>query len=340
MRAKQIRVLDNNGNNVASTSVIVVTADKANWSRPGPIIPLITDGRITIDTARDTTSQAPETNKTRLSYAPHHGSLISLYNGDSWAYHDFDPFIDFTAGVDLDADNVSIANSTPYDVFVFDNGGLELELVPWNNATSPGVRIVNLARLDGIWVKSTDFVKRYVGTVVTNGSALFDDNNTRRMVWNAYNQVLRSSVIVKSTSSVVNATTPSSGADLVQFPGTIGAGLEFVVGLDIQVKCECIVGGFTGTGAERILFTLGLDSITTEALGTMGCSTISSGSGVPVTTSTGRTVGYTANHSIIAPGDHHYRLLYRSTIPSGSFNAVGALPAGSAQQGMTLSFLG
>lgn len=339
MRAKQIRVLDNNANTVAPSGIIVVTADKANWSRPGPIIPLIADGRITVDTARDTTSQAPETNKNRLSYAMHHGALISIYGGGSWAYYDFGPFIDFTAGVDLDADNNSIANSTPYDVFVFDSGGLELELVPWNNATSPGVRIVNLTRLDGIWVKSTDFTRRYVGTVVTNGSALFDDNNTRRMVWNAYNQVLRSSVIVKSTSSLVNATTSSSGADLAQFPG-IGSGFEFVVGLDTQVKCESIIGGFVSTGAETMLLTLGLDSITTEAPGTMGCSTMSTGSGVPATTSTLRFVDYTANHSIIAPGDHHYRLLYRSTIPSGSFSMSSQQPAGSAQHGMTLSLFG
>jgi hypothetical protein len=53
MRAKQIRPLDNNENVVGPDGTIVITADKSNWSRPGVIIPLIADGRLTIESSRD-----------------------------------------------------------------------------------------------------------------------------------------------------------------------------------------------------------------------------------------------------------------------------------------------
>lgn len=339
MRAKQIRPLDNNENVVGSDGVIIITADKSNWSRPGVIIPLIADGRLTIESSRDPLPQTNQTAKIRVSYAPHKGTLIALYS-NGWKYHDFDPFIDFTIGTDLDADSNPIAASTPYDVFVYDNGGTTLELVPWNNATNPGVRIVDVVRFDGVWVKNGDFTRRYVGTVVTNASNQFTDSNTARMVWNAHNQVLRAAKILSDGSSnVINATTPSSGADLVQFPGNVGNGIDFVIGLDTLVKCEGMVGGFT-PGDNSLLLTLGLDSITTEAPGTMGTATQTLGTGVPTTTTTGCIICYVANHSIIAPGDHLYKMLYRSTITFSGITLATPFPTGSARHGMTLSFLG
>ena len=339
MRTKQIRPLDNDENAVGPDGTIIVTADKSNWSQPGVIIPLIADGRLTIESSRDPLPLTNQTAKIRVSYAPHKGTLIALYN-NGWKYHDFDPYIDFTIGTDLDADSNPIAASTPYDVFVYDSGGTTLELVPWNNATNPGVRIVDVVRFDGIWVKDGDFTRRYVGTVVTNGSNQFTDSNTDRMVWNTHNQVLRSAKRMSDGSSnTINSSTPSSGADLVQFPGNVGSGIDFVVGLDTFVKCESIAGGFTA-GDNTLLLTLGLDSVTTEAPNTMGTATQSLGTGVPTTTTTGCIICYVVNHSMISPGDHLYKPLYRSTITASSITIQTPSPTGSARHGITLSFMG
>jgi hypothetical protein len=90
-----------------------------------------------------------------------------------------------------------------YDIFAYNNNGnIAFEFVAWQmehtaidepgspdpTRDQPLQRIVSLSKIDGIFCKSTNNTRRYIGSVRTSSSG-FIDNQIKRFVYNSKNKV-------------------------------------------------------------------------------------------------------------------------------------------------------
>jgi hypothetical protein len=85
---------------------------------------------------------------------------------------------------------------------------------PW---TSDTARNDALVRKDGIWVKSADNTRRYLGTFRTISTTQTTDTAAQRYLWNMYNQAPRPCLVTKTTANWTyapgNNTYRQAGAD-------------------------------------------------------------------------------------------------------------------------------
>ena len=110
---------------------------------------------------------------TTLYYTPYRGTSISLYDGTRWKMYTFTE-----RSLALSA----LTSGRPYDVWLYDNAGtLTLEVLAW---TSDTVRATALAVQDGVYVKTGDTTRRYLGTIYTTGTDSSEDSTHKRYVWN------------------------------------------------------------------------------------------------------------------------------------------------------------
>jgi hypothetical protein len=184
-----------------------------------------------------------------LYCAPYKGTRIALYDGTTWNVRTSAEF--------------SIASpattGTNYDVFCYDNSGTPtLELTAWTNDTT---RATALTTQDGVFVKTGALTRRYLGTVRTVSSTLYD-SSAFRYVWNYYNRVRRTMRVLETTNSWAYAT-----ATIRQANGAVANQLDFVVGVsedcvsaDIYVHAAETGGATTGTLS---FVGVGVDSTTT-----------------------------------------------------------------------------
>lgn len=147
------------------------------------------EGRLTLQSATSVPS-GDLTAITTVRYVPHIGNRIALYDGVSWKIY---MFLQVSVAVPA-------TTNTPFDVFIYDNVGvIAMETVNWTNDTT---RATALVTQDGIYVKSGDVTRRYVGTCRTTGvSGECEDSVLKRFVWNLYNQVPRDLAAIEDTDS-------------------------------------------------------------------------------------------------------------------------------------------
>lgn len=171
----------------------------------GEPLGIIPGGRLTLTTA--TPVMTTDTTGTTLYYTPHLHGNVPIYSGTEWELFTF---------TELSITNAGLAVDTNYDVYVYDNSGTPaLILSAWTNATTPADTLV---RQDGIWVKSGDTGKTFVGVVRTwdnstvptfawqpNGGVV-NSRVARLFVWNCYHRVQGWFKVYDSTSSWVYAT--------------------------------------------------------------------------------------------------------------------------------------
>lgn len=122
-------------------------------------------------------------NQATLYLVPYNGNEISLYYRGAWRL--------------FQSNSVSLSLATTvadslYDVFAYRDaaGAITLELsAAW---TGDHTRTDALALQDGIYVKSSDHTRRYLGTLLADAAGgQLDDNLTNRGLWNYYNRVPR-----------------------------------------------------------------------------------------------------------------------------------------------------
>jgi len=190
---------------------------------------------------------ADQTAKTTIYLTPHGGNLIGLFNGSAW--------------VPRELSEISIAvpstTNTNYDIYVNDSSGTPtLELTAWSSDTA---RATTLTRQDGVYVKSGDATRRYVGTMRTAGTiGQTVDTITQRFLWNYYNRVPRLMVKQELTSSW------TYGTNAWRYWNNSSTNrIEMVVGVDEDIVDTVLIYNFNhaasnGTGASAI----GLDSST------------------------------------------------------------------------------
>ena len=138
------------------------------------------NGRLTLESGVPVSS-TDQTAKTTVYYTPYDGNLLSLYNGTSWNAYSFAELSITTSGLSANAN---------YDIFAYVSGStVTLEYSSaWTNDTT---RANALSLLNGVYVKSSDNTRRYLGSIRSNASTQFTDSLANRLVWNFNNKVLR-----------------------------------------------------------------------------------------------------------------------------------------------------
>ncbi len=192
------------------------------------------------------------TAKTTLYFTPHGGNQIALYDGSSaWGLLTFAEVSISLAGLTAD---------TNYDVFGYDSSGLTLELVAWTNATT---RATAIALQDGIYVKSGETTKRYLGTIRTAGTiGQCEDSKLKRFVWNMYNRRPRALLRQEDTDNWTYST-----ATLRQANGSAANQVAMVRGLDedmVQLELFASVNNSAST-LRNVWVAIGLDSTSAAA---------------------------------------------------------------------------
>lgn len=180
------------------------------------------DGRLTLQSNMPVTN-TDQAAKSTLYFTPYNGNQISLYNGTSWSKTPFSEL------------NLSLSGYVPnsnFDIFAcYNSGTLILDSTIWNNDTTRATAVI---MQDGVYVKSGDASRRYLGTIRTTAtSGQCEDSNDRRFVWNYYNQKTRRLLGIIGGSHTYNSDPIIIRA--YDNNTTIGEGrVELVIGIGLQ----------------------------------------------------------------------------------------------------------
>lgn len=167
----------------AGTSGQVLRSNGTNapsWEVQG----LFHGGRLTLTSGTPVTT-SDVTAATTIYYTPFMGDKISLSDGTNWATYTFTERSLLLSGL--------TANRN-YDVYLYNNAGtLTLEALVWNSLSDSNTRTTGLVLTSGgVYTKSGDATRRYVGTFRTTGTTgQTEDSASKRFVWNYSNRVSR-----------------------------------------------------------------------------------------------------------------------------------------------------
>jgi hypothetical protein len=128
---------------------------------------------------------ADSTSLSTIYLAEYKGRRLALYDGTNWQLAA--PSAEVSLAV------TGRTTDLPFDIFAFLNAGVvTLEFLDWTNATT---RATGLTRQDGVWTKSGDPTRRYLGSCRARSATTFhhrmngDDVPVRLDLWNADNRV-------------------------------------------------------------------------------------------------------------------------------------------------------
>ena len=276
-------------------------------SRVGLVQPQVCGGRLTIESATAPVATSDQTAKTTIYLAPYMGNKISIYNTSTahWTIHQFD------AG-DLSHSLSGETADKNYDVFVKStNGILSLTSVVWTDDTN---RATNVVFQDGVYCKNGALGERYLGTYRTTGTTgQCEDSQSKRFVWNAYNQIDRQLYYLPSANSW-----SGGGATIRQANSTAANKIEALSGLegsaitvDNLVMCSCDAAAVSTYMAVGI----GENSTTANATGSIVMAATPVVAGYTFTSS-----AHLKKHK--AAGYHYYAML-ESNVAAGTTTWYG-----------------
>jgi len=151
----------------------------------------ICNGRLSINSD----NPLAEGSSDSLYFVPYNGNLISLYNGSSWEIVSFDTTLVKTVFTLYPPQAPVDPANTVFDIFAYlNNGSVSFESVNWSTNTS---RINPLNKKDGVYVKSGDNTRRYIGSVMPisyggyppTGGNKFNNTINHRYIYNYYNRI-------------------------------------------------------------------------------------------------------------------------------------------------------
>lgn len=211
-------------------------------------------GRLTLTSGSPVSPDV--TSGATLYFAPYQGNRISLYTGTAWSTL---PFTEKSISL------ASLAAAKNYDVWGYldVNGALALELLVW---TSDTVRATALTTQDGVYVKTGDATRRYLGTIrsVAAGGSVTDSVLVRG-VWNYYNRVRRSLRVLETTNSWTYTT-----ATWRQVNGAAGNLVGVVVGVAESMAALRASAFFSNTSDCNASVGIGEDSTSSPAAECVG----------------------------------------------------------------------
>lgn len=196
---------------------------------------------------------------TNIYLTPYKSNAIALYSGTAWT-------VRTTAEITL-----AITGRTallPVDIFAsWDGTAVVLEVLDWTNATT---RATTLTRVDGVWTKTGDSTRRYVGTFLPRSATTADwitnlDLNgagtpLRMDIWNVDNQVPIGFTMVDSGAPF--AWTANA---IRQWRADADAQLEVVVGIQgAYTQVEAVTSAQTSFIGQAINLPMGVDALTAD----------------------------------------------------------------------------
>lgn len=175
-------------------------------------INLFVQGRLTLASgvAIPTTDQLA---KTLIYFTPHRGRYIGLYDTTNawWRGYRFSE-----VSVAVPATTV-----TPFDIFAYldANGNVAIETSNWTNDTT---RATALVLQDGVYCKTGDLPRRYLGTGRTTGvNGECEDSIVKRFLVNYYNREPRRLSFREATGHTYNVAAwrywNNSSANIIEF---------------------------------------------------------------------------------------------------------------------------
>lgn len=130
-----------------------------------------------------------------LYFVPYNGNYLSLYDGSSWQTVSFNSILVKTTST-LFAPGAPVDPAGKvFDIFAYLSGtDIMFDAQVWTNTTT---RLVELGIRDGIYVKSTDHTRRYIGSVMPvtyagiapAGGNKFHNINNHQYIYNHYNKI-------------------------------------------------------------------------------------------------------------------------------------------------------
>ena len=264
----------------------------------------VCQGRLTL-TAGTAVTTGDVTAATLVQWTPYGGNLIGLYTGSEWVTV---PFAEATCVVPS-------TSSTPFDIWcsLATAGGVVIDTTNW---TSDTTRATALTLQNGVYVKTGDPGRRYLGTGRTTSTpGQTQDAVSGRFLWNYYNRVKRKATGTFSTGRTTSSTSYTELNTEIQNKWLIGVA-ENDVDISIGGSCEL-------SGAGQIATAVAVDSTTSAARAQMGGIT-SAGQHAPV----GLIHSYTP-----AVGYHYSTVLGQVSANTGTWHG-GA--ASSSNEAVTL----
>jgi hypothetical protein len=148
------------------------------------------NGRLTLESGVPVSS-TDQTAKTTVYYTPYNGNFLSLYNGTSWNAYSF---------AELSLALGTLTSGKNYDVFAYVSGStVTLELsAAW---TSDTARADAISLLNGVYIKTSNNTRRYLGTFRTTATTTTEDSLTKRFLWSMHNQTQRPTQRFETTTS-------------------------------------------------------------------------------------------------------------------------------------------
>jgi hypothetical protein len=174
----------------------------------------------------------------------------------------------------------ALTTDSNYNWYVSAPGGVCCTLTLgaiWTNNTTPSE---TLATEDGYLVLSSDHQKRYGGVIRTTGAATTEDSGGitgttqvggKRFVWNYYNQVLRQSSVIDTTSTWTYSTTTirqanaASGNKVEWVVGDAAAPVEVLLVSSSEAVNQATAGATSGIGIDSITVFSGLRGVSRGA---------------------------------------------------------------------------
>lgn len=212
---------------------------------------LVNDLRLSCSNS-DVAPSSDQTSIQTIYLCPAVGNRISLYNTTSLEWEDLILSSILTHALTSPA----LTADSNYDIFAYgDSGKVRMETLIWTNSTT---RATALVRQDGVWCKTGDLSRRYIGTLRTTSSAsTTEDSNARRFLYNEYNRTSRKLYAVEAGGSHTYSTATYRAWNSSSTPGVTQ--VLFVLGNPQNVSISG--GGLTAlvTPGQDAIVALGLN---------------------------------------------------------------------------------
>jgi hypothetical protein len=197
---------------------------------------------------------ADSTTLSTIFLCQYRGNRIALYDGLNWQLA--------TPGAEVSLAVSGRTTDLPFDVFGFLSAGVvTLEFLNWTNATT---RATALARQDGVWTKSGDPTRRYLGSVRARSATTFHwvqrgvDLPCKFDLFNADNQNEANFSLIAGTNTWAYTT-----ATWRQAQGSANYQVDVMVGLEDNDMCaDLMVSSRNSTISIPRHVGIGFDSTT------------------------------------------------------------------------------
>lgn len=188
---------------------------------------------------------------------PHRGNRITLYNSTTGEWELC--YLASAASLALSG----LTSGKNYDVFAYlDHARVKMELGPaWTDDTNRSA--TTITRTDGVYTKSTDQTRLYLGTIRATGASTTQDAASARYIFNYFNQEPRNITVTSPSSASYNSAT------IRQWGASSANQVNFLLGVGQNVSASINMCLFPGTVSSQIaLGGMGLD-LTTNYIGNL-----------------------------------------------------------------------